>query len=138
MSNEFIGAISLPGYDITDTDPRNFSIHSDYPSPKIEEKNCDISTYTFVSNPAIGSTTNLLTINHGYSYVPAAIVYVKDVTAGRFSILPYNVVPFTQYIITYTTSTQLIVDYKCPIDNSTDLTGRVFNLKYYIFVENGR
>lgn len=138
MSNEFAGIITLPGYDVSTASPEQCSIHSDYPSPKLEERNVDVLTYTFVSNPAIGSTTNLLTVNHGYSYVPAAVVYVKDVTAGRFSILPYNVVFPTQYMITYTTNTQLKVDYKCPIDNSTDMTGRIFQFKYYIFVEEGR
>ena len=131
--------IARTGFGYRTATVENCGIHSDYPSPKSEEKNVGVETYTFTSNPGTDTTTNILTLTHGYSYRPMAIVYIEDVTGDFFKILPYDVSGglFSQVFHYYTTTSQLKIDYTVTFDNSVDVNGRVFKFKYYVFVEDG-
>lgn len=146
--------VSLPGYDALTCTPEQTVFHSDFPSPKVEERNwAQPSDYTFSSNPGTGSTTVLFTIPHGYSYTPAAFVFLTDVggfsyAAGTAMMTPYHCGAsqnsFAQTFDAYTDATNLYIRYIVqtdpgpPIPNVyKNINGFSFRFKYYIFTENG-
>lgn len=151
MSDQYGVIVSLDGFDAKNADPENCAIHSAYPCPKIPLTTSPnffyYTTYTFASNPAVTSTTTMLNVNHNLGYVPASICYYQqsNVLYGfiGFQILPWYVsdaVYYTAYADC--DSSNFNVFFKRTSDgggpfDTLDLTGLEFELKYYIFVENG-
>lgn len=143
MSN-FGLKISLPGFDAVDASPEECSVHSGYACPKID-LNADPAhygslVYTFVSNPAIGTTTNLLTIPHKYKYPPANIVHWKyNFGSGdKYGTLRLDLDAVgTIYFVGYADSTNFVIDFvkdpSCPAD--IDVSGKGIVLRYQIWAE---
>lgn len=146
--------VSLPGYDATNCLPEQTVFHSDFPSPKVEERNwAQPADYVFPGNPGPGSGTVLYIIPHGFSYIPAAFVFLTDVNgfsyaSGTSMVTPYNCSApqniGAQYFDSYTDATNLYIRYivqpdpGAPLPNVyKNITGYGFRFKYYIFTENG-
>lgn len=133
--------ITLPGYDVATATPEQCSIHSDYPSPKMEEANCNVVTYTFTSEPATDVT--LVTKAHGYSYKPAALVWVEAPAAYTINgVIAQFVLPWIpagsifDHFESTCDATNLYITYKL-VDGGSLLNGATFKFKYYIFAETG-
>jgi hypothetical protein len=130
--------ISVSGNNVKIADDKDLILSSKYSLIKISQ-NADpphfgVYTKTFTSNPGLG-TTIILDVNHGYSYIPMAIVYVYDVTWGSYNCLPkYLGAP--NYLAYYTDNTKLRI-YLQRGDATDDFTGDSYKFKYYIFAENG-
>lgn len=139
MSDYGFKITTKEGADITSTSPLDYALHSSYDTMKMAEEHVGLSNYTFDTEPGADTTTNILTIAHGLSFVPSALVYVEDVTSDVFSTLRYNLSLIdVQRFIYYTDSTNFKIDYVVgasgPLRN---INGDTFNFKYYIFSNNG-
>lgn len=137
--------VSLPGYDVKTATPEQMSIHSGYPSPKIDSRSSPAhfgtSTYTFSSEPAAGAVIDLVTVAHGYGYTPAAISYMKDLASGNFYFLPlfFNPAGSDQRIVYFTDGTNFKAQYRGETLGlpHQPVNGTSWTFKYYIFSENG-
>lgn len=116
----------------------DLSFTSMYKSPKLQNEHFGVYTHTFPSAPPLG-TTVLKTIAHGYSYVPAAIVFVIDhQNSDQFGGLPVWLEPSGPLIHYYTNSTNLIIYYfKDEWAGPTDPTGYSYTFKYIILADDG-
>lgn len=132
--------ISLPGKDVSSTDPRDFAVHSDYPSPVIDESLIGTTTYTWSSNLAANETRNLFTLAHGYAYTPKSMCMVTDGTdfdGSRFTIpAPFDDGSFQWQIRAYTDGTNFKID----LVNTTPAvvvvaSGLTYTFKYYILTD---
>ena len=126
---------SIIGQDVKTADGKNLSHTSKLISPKMEDNNWGTYAHTFTSNPPVG-TTVIKDINHGYSYIPAGIVYAKYPFSGsyRYAMLPIRVgAGAVQYFVD---GTKLRIQIS-RADATDDLTGETWTFKYYIFVEDG-
>jgi len=70
--------ISLPNKAADSADPQDFSVHSDYPSPLIEETLIGTETYTWSSDLTASETRTIFTLAHGYSFIPKAMCMVSN------------------------------------------------------------
>ena len=133
--------VTLPGYDIDTAKPEEFSVNSDYPSPKISSiaKPLHVGTFDYLitSNPDIG-TINILTIPHNYDFIPMNLCFLKDNQYWgfpTFTLLPRNFM--------YEFEINAYCDrYNFKIDLTRwsviqDVTSWSFSFKYYIFAEEG-
>lgn len=144
--------VTLAGYDVDSATPEQCALHSDYANPKIRTDaspaHFDYVNYTFSSNPAPGSRTNLVTVAHGYAtHTPAHFVQYRQ-NSGSFE-TGYKVLPWYYSTsngfarcIAYTDGTNLKIDFirdntGDPTFDNIDFTGLNFDFKYYIFVEQG-
>lgn len=132
--------VSLAGVGVTEATPEESSVYPGKPSLLAEEANVGVDSYTFSSNPGTDTTTNLLTVSHGYDFVPAAVVLIEDVTVGQFTMLPHDVSGGlgTQMFVAYCTSTDLKLDFVVTDPVIRDVDGDTFNIKYWIFAADGR
>ena len=137
--------VTLPGYDVQTATPEQCAVHSDYPSPKIEENHWGVlGPYTFGSNPGTSTTTVMYTVPHGYSYVPACFVYANQVGQSSYGILPstFSQSPIVEQFIAYADTTNLTIAFQVgPPDGlggvPSAISGLTFQFKYYIFTESG-
>lgn len=108
---------------------------SKYVTPKIKPEHFDTYTHTFSSNPPVGVTT-LLTIAHGYSYVPGAIVFFTDhQSSNRFACLPAYLGVIER--LTYDTdATNFKIYYEKDFELA-DPTGDSYTFKYIILADDG-
>lgn len=142
--------ISLPGYDVSTATPEQLALSSDYISPKLllNQTPAHANTFSYVvpTSLSAGSTTNLLTVAHGYSYTPASIChytgYMDDGTGQvSYGVCPANIVnaPPVQ-VIAYCTPTQfkidLVVDGSWSDPLSPPPGGQTLNFRYYILAES--
>lgn len=134
--------ISLPGVDVNKATPEQCVIHSKYDVHKINDHanppHYGVLVLNVVNEPASPSTTNILTINHGYAYRPAAFIHIRDsgsnppfLVTGHRSLDAFD----QSYLQAYTTDTQFRID--LVKNGPITLAGRVFNIRYYIFAEDG-
>lgn len=136
--SDFGVKVSLPGYDVKTATPEQCSVHSDYANPKVKvaqtPAHFNIFTKSWSSNPGAGETT-LLTVAHGYSYVPAVVCFIKYASGGNnyFQPLPYGT-PAYQYQA-YSNSTNFIIIFNS--DGTHDPTGESYQFKYFILAESG-
>lgn len=152
MPKQFIFKTSLPGIEVENATPDQCSIHSSYGNQKTkigkDPEHFGVETYTFSSNPADGTTTNILTIPHGYDYVPSCRAFCYAVTpntgwdAEYYIELPfYNTTAgyapqrFVCYCDEDNFKIDFIVDDPSALRDDMLLTSWTF--KYYIFAENG-
>jgi hypothetical protein len=133
--------VTLPGYDVDDAEPYQCAVHSDYPIMKMEPKNYGQLDYTFPDNPASGTTRNLLTINHGYNYVPASMGFIGlsggPIAEPFFVQLRYLMTGFVQDFYCYANDREFKIDYSVYDVPALDVTGMKVQMKYYIFCEEG-
>lgn len=150
--SDFGFKIALPGYDVKTATPEQCSLHSTYPHMKIQRPTGGVNfwntaNYVFSSSPALGTTTDLLTVTHGYGYNPASMAFVYAVTGAgsQFPIDSYMCLPASLGTGT------VVQSFRCYADNNVfkiqfvvapsgtpyDMTNTSWTFKYYIFVENG-
>lgn len=152
MPKRFVFKTSLPGIDAETASPEQCSLHSDYGNQKTkigqDPEHFGVTEYTFTSNPADGTTTNIITVPHGYSYVPSCRAFGYAIVASSgWEDDYYTELPF--YPILSSSSGQLFTCY-CDLENfkidlivndpggtRPDLTLTQWSFKYYIFAENG-
>lgn len=139
--NDEVFKIVREGKDIATATPEECVIHSSYPFMKCKEIHVAVTPYTFVATPAVD--TNLITVAHGFSYIPAALVYV-DVPASLTPsgndaqyILPFFFTVGTgDFINAYTDNVNLYINYtKGAV--APALAGVTLSFKYFIFVDDG-
>jgi hypothetical protein len=145
--------ISLPGYDVKTATPEQLALSSDYISPKLRlnqsPAHAGIVSYTVPTSFAAFTTVNILTVNHGYSYTPAALChwtgYTDNVVATRsFGTAPMQLITSPDMrIIAYCTPTQFKIDAYRGNDFGfgpsipAPIGGQTVNLRYYILAESG-
>lgn len=148
--NDFGIKVALPGFDVKTATPEQCSMHSSYPHLKLQRptsgKNYfNTLSYTFASNPASGSTTNIFTLAHGYGYKPACMgfVYANTGVGAPLPIDSYLTMPAAlgtalnaQYFQCWADSTNFKIEFVAP-SNAINVNATVWTIKYYIFVENG-
>lgn len=138
--------VSLPGFDVKTATPEQCAFHSGFANPKIETNHTGYilqktQVLTIGSNPASPSTTNLLTVNHPYNYVPLVMgTWLFDFLGGRGP--EYGQMPLflnvPDAIHLYATSTQIKVDLvRAASATPPNLSGISFTLRYTITVESG-
>lgn len=134
--------ISLPGVDVTKATPEQCVIHSKYDVHKINghasPSHFGVIQLVIANEPASPSTHNILTMSHGYSYRPAAFIHLQDSSiTPPFMITGHRALDaFDQSFLTaYTTDTEFRID--LVKNGPITLAGRVFNIRYYIFAEDG-
>lgn len=136
--------VSLPDSDTT-SDADELVMSSAYPSPKVQlgvsPAHFDYESYTIPANPSAGTTTNLVSIPHGYTYTPANLVLVSfDQTYFKVgSFVSTDLVFFEDRYHCYCDETAFKIDVERvalggPYPN---LAGTVIYYKYYIFAEDG-
>jgi len=127
--------------DIFTASDKNFSINSKYAQVKMLEEHVDVLDYTFASNPGADTTTTLLSIEHGFSYTPLSLVYVKDVDNGTFNVLRYrysvSLPSGAQEFMNYTDDTYFKILYVVTDAPTEDVTSKQFIFKYFVWVETG-
>jgi hypothetical protein len=118
---------------------KEFSLYTKYVSPKMQEAHVNIYDYTFPDNPSGPTLRDLVTVSHGYSYTPLALVYVKDVTNNKYSMLRYNMsMVVAQRFVYYTNDTTFKIQYDVGAGGPEfDITGYRFIFKYFIWCETG-
>jgi hypothetical protein len=134
--------VTLPGYDVEDAEPYECAVHSDYPLMKMEQKNYGQLEYTFPDNPASGTTRNLVTITHGYNYVPANIGFIGlsggPIATPFFCQLRYLMDGFVQEFVCYSDEREFKINYIVYDVPAQNVTGMKVQMKYYIFCEEGK
>lgn len=90
--------VSLPGKGIESAVPEDFTVHSGFDYPKIEEH---LEGYVTVTAPnTIGTgTTVLATIDHDYGYIPFYQVFLDDI--DNVYNTEFAKLPFTQEVPVY-------------------------------------
>lgn len=144
MSN-FGLKVSLPGYDVHTATPEECAVHSGYISPKVKvNQTPDHSgTYSFTcpGNVTPGTVYNILTVAHGYNYVPAAICHWSATTIAGYpqhGICPGIVGDFPPIkYIAYCDSTNFYIGLSKDAAATYDTTGMTASFRYYIFAESG-
>lgn len=146
--------VALTGHDATSPTitPEQCAIHSKYPCPKAPLKTTpfkyfDQLTYTFTSNPTPGTTTDMVSVHHNLGYVPMSVAYYNQPN-NVYGPTGYQNFPWSYsdagYI--YAMATCDNSDFKIQFVrnsdgggffDSLDFTGLQFEIKYYLFVENG-
>ncbi len=143
--------ISLPGYDVNTATPEQLALSSDYISPKLllQQTPAHAGTLSYVVPATVtpGTTTNLISVNHGYSYTPACLVQWSGIIDNgpgitSFGIAPMNLItapPISIYA--YCTATQfridLVVDATHPGNIPAPIGGQTALFRYYILAESG-
>jgi hypothetical protein len=144
MSNFGI-KISLPNQDVTNRFLNKFILNTDYSHMKIKlgetPRHFEYVSYTYSSEPANNSTTTLITVPHGYDYVPIAIVWLSFDNDTWFSIRSqFNFDPFTgsrHLYLTQTDATNLYIRLQKDGANPPlpNLNGTTVYFKYMIFTD---
>lgn len=143
--------ISLPGYDVKTATPEQLALSSDYISPKLllnqTPAHANTFSYTVPTTVTANSTTNILAVNHGYSYTPASIChwtgYIDNGPGNvSFGICPMILISApTVAILAYCTATQfrldLVVAAGHPGTIAGPIGGQTVTLRYYILAESG-
>lgn len=154
MPKRFVFKTSLPGIDAENAAPQQCSLHSDYSNQKTkigqDPEHFGVTEYTFTSNPADGTTTNIITVPHGYSYVPSCRAFGYAIVAspgwenGYYTELPFYPILgagasqlFTCYMDPDTDSFKIDFIVNDPGGTRPDMTLTEWSFKYYIFAENG-
>jgi len=140
MSENWGIKISLPGIDVTKATPEQCVIHSQYDTHKINDHaspaHYGVIHVTVQNEPATNSTTNVLKINHGYTYRPASFVHINDPLQGSS---PYGLtgsyfIGGGNFLNAYTTGTQFRVDL-VKGGFGVPMVGEQFTIRYYLFAE---
>ena len=138
--------ITLPDHDVATATPEQCSVHSDYESIKLatdkSPEHFGVLDYTFTSEPSSG-ITNIFSIDHGLGYAPMVMAYTfVHSQSGGDDI--YSMFRLPMYFNFYewafmctADSTHLKIDLWMNPSNSPQptMTGRSYDFKYYIFVE---
>lgn len=126
--------ISQPGDNVLDTPPKDLVLSSEYPTPKVKvgEDPAHFGKGEYVVPSGSGSR-NILTVPHGYDYVPTALVIVA---LGNDL---YRIAPTIWFfggpnIDAYCDDTNLKIDI---VPNITNASGLTVKYKYYIFDRDG-
>ncbi len=90
-------------------------------------------SYTFPDNPT--ASRDLLVIPHKLGYAPAALVGIKDFGDNKFS-LHYKDISVSESVSAYTDSTSFVIHYQYEPSFHVNVSGRRFDFRYFIFVEN--
>lgn len=119
---------------------KDLAFSTEYPSIAMQEDHVGILDYTFPDSP--GVTRTLITVAHGYSYTPLAMVYVKDVTTGHYATLRYGVAidimsGKIQEFHYYTDATNFKILFRVTSGAVIDMTGRQYVFKYFIWTQQG-
>lgn len=143
--------ISLPGYDVKTATPEQLALSSDYISPKLrlQQTPAHANTFSYVVPTTVtpGSTTNILAVNHGYSYTPASLCHWTGYIDNGPGIVSFNICPMILIqapqvdIRAYCTPTQfrldLVVDAFHPGTIAAPIGGQTASFRYYILAESG-
>jgi hypothetical protein len=88
-----IGArVSLPGYDVTDTDPDHFALMADEGYVLIKEKLRGSTSINYT-----GATPYQIT--HNLGYIPFFLVYVYDSIGGFNGVIGWKLIPASQLAV---------------------------------------
>jgi hypothetical protein len=131
--------ISTSG-DVFQSSPNQLAVSSDYPNLMIldsqQPPHFGNTEYTFTTNPAAGTQFNILTIPHGFGFIPANVMDWSDINGAHYGTgrLDLDVTGFAS-IRGYANADNFLIDF---IRLSTDmlhidLTGQTWKLRYYIF-----
>ncbi len=136
--SDFGFKITLPGYDIQNATPEQCVLSSKYASPKIKlnqnPSHFGNNNFTFNYNTTTG-TYILFTVNHNIGYIPKHLAMVKWHDGFNNRSEPLPLAQGVDYISSYTTNTQLVVEMSN--NSGANYFGKNYIFKYYIFVENG-
>lgn len=136
----YVVKLSMPGYDVATATPEQCAIHSSYPplKSKVDQSPAHFATLAvdFTATVTQGVTHTLLTVPHGYGYIPftvSNIIFndgVQDVIGIGFA-----GVGATLSIDAYCDATNFYVT----IFDNNNWTSNAATLQvsYYIFAENG-
>ena len=136
--------ITLPGNSDSDV-LEELALSSEYGNPKIKmgqtPAHFDYESYTIPSNPSVGATTNLVSIPHGYDYVPAhlSLISFDQSTFFMGTKVISDFVNYEDRYHVYCNATNFVIDLQRVTlgGASPDLTGTVIYYKYNIFAEDG-
>ena len=127
--------VTKPGKDASSTDPRDFTIHSEYNILKIAQEKLD--SHTFDSLPQEWFKT----ISHNLGYKPVVLFYLEHPGSGEWALSPavleykYPAEDFDNYIsFTYSHLTDNSIQLHVSVSTEAP-TPFVFRYKYYILVE---
>lgn len=134
--------ISLPGKDISSSNPYDFALNSKYGSFKAKNNNDHIfqGSGNFTGPFPPNQTIAIFSVAHGYPYAPAGMAVLKldnlngppNTQWGTGSVS----IGATLYVGVITTPTDLVV---LVYDNGSWIkNGTVLDFSYYIFAEDGK
>lgn len=132
---------SLPTKDVFSTSPEDFSVHSGFDYPKMEENLVGTTSFTFPATVSVGETA-ILTVTHNLGYLPMSLVFIEDVggvpSSNTFSFLPCSFFPYSQGSFrAYTTTTQFkIIADVLDTDDANQVQGKTYKFKYQIWVND--
>lgn len=132
--------LSLPGYDVKDATPEQCVIHSDYPplKSKVGQSPSHNATLVvdFTATVTQGVTHTLLTVPHGYGYIPFTIANIIFNDGFQEVVgIGYTGIGATLAIDAYSDSTNFYV--KIYDDFFWTSNSASLEVSYYIFAENG-
>lgn len=136
--------ISLPGKDVNDPTV-DLALSSEYVNPMIQVNTTpphfDYESFTYTSNPGLG-TTNLVSIPHGYDYIPANLSLLSFDQENFFigSRVNTDLATYEDRYQIYCDNTDLKIDLERVSlfgGSGPVLTGTTVYYKYYIFVMDG-
>ena len=132
--------ISLPGYDVKTATPEQCAFHSKYASLKVALGKDPVHfgnyTHEFTGPISTEEATILLTVAHGYSYIPAHLCLIEySSDADQYTqIMPFTIGP-SLTILSYCDDTNFVIEAYSA--SGSDLSGERFTFKYYIFADVG-
>ena len=136
--------VTLPGKDDSDL-LEELALSSEYGNMKMKmgqtPPHFDYDSYAITANPSVGATTNLVSIPHGYTYIPAhlALLSFDQTTFFIGSKVLSDFINYEDRYHIYCTAT----DFKIDIQRVTlggaspNLVGTTIYYKYNIFADDG-
>lgn len=156
MSN--ILRVAYANADIGTLRPKDFSLHEQYPLPKVHPDLFGPYEYTFSSDPGLG-TTEMFEIPFDLGYVPMAQIMINQASDEYYTPLtefylytcsdlqlfpPFDSVAYTMYVKAEIDDERIRVflykekvgTYSSPVCTGfPNLSGETINFKFYIFRE---
>lgn len=148
-TDDFGKKITLPGKSTTSDNPLDYVVDSRYPTLKVrlgtDPVHYGVINFT-VGNIPPGNTSRVVTVEHGYDYVPAFFM-AWSYPAGTGSITsnstygegtleifldPSNVV----YFVPYTDANNFYIDFLNITGNTLNATNLTGQLRYYILADD--
>lgn len=131
--------ISTSG-DVNQSSPNQLAVSSEYPNMMVldgqQPPHYGHLQYTFQTNPPVNTQFNILTIPHGFDFIPASTMDWSDVNGAHYGTgrLDLNSGGFAS-IRAYSNSENFLIDFVRLVTDpfTVDLSGQVWNLRYYIF-----
>ena len=136
--------ITLPGFDITDTDPSHYQLWSKYKTAKTFI--VGTASLGFANEAATETDHNIVLINHGLGYTPLALFYWNlngSSYSGDYWIgAQGGSHKCYEVIVMHVTSTFFALDYRFDFatggDKITGISSYNFNFIYYIFIDQAQ